>query len=180
MKNDRKVGSWKMLSSWPPRLTIRVSLGMLAALLTMIRLALPLLAVCFLWIPGLRAEESALEKLVKEERKTVDNEAVSVYGGKVGKLDAIFFIEWSGKKNPIEGFYYYPSRGKEKRYKLKGTNPKDGVIHLEEYSRMENGILRLSGTCRMTKKVTKSHIVWEGKLNNTDGRKLAMSFSRKR
>lgn len=126
------------------------------------------------------ADQASLDKLVKEEQSKVDNEAVSVYGGKVGKLEAIFFIEWSGEKNPVSGYYYYPSRGKDMRYKLKGTNPRDGVILLEEYTRKENGTFGLTAICRLTKRVAKSRILWEGKMNNTNGKQLEMSFSRRR
>ena len=127
---------------------------------------------------GAAAED--LDALIKREQGNVDNEAVTVYGGKVGKLDAIFFIEWTGTGNPIDGYYYYPSRGREKKYFLKGSNPKEGVLMLREYSVDDNGKLSKSATCRLTKRLTKNRVVWEGKMNNTDGRVLEMNFSRPR
>ncbi len=129
---------------------------------------------------SLRADQASLDKLVKKEQANVDNEAVSVYGGKVGKLEAVFFIEWTGVGNPIEGHYYYLSRGKDKGYRLKGTNPKVGVIVLEEYTPKGDGTSRLTANCRLTKRVTKGRIIWEGQMNNTDGRQLKISFSRPR
>jgi hypothetical protein len=126
---------------------------------------------------ALHADQASLDKLVKTEQANVDNEAVSVYGGKVGKLEAVFFIEWAGVGNPVEGHYYYPSRGKETRYKLKGSNPKDGVLLLEELTK-KDGIWKLSATCRLAKRAAEGRVVWEGTMNNTDGRELEMSFSR--
>ena len=119
-------------------------------------------------------------KLVKKEQAKVDNEAVSVYGGKVGKLEAVFFIEWNGDGDAIDGYYYYPTRGAKKRYKLKGSNPEDGVLLLTEFTPKGDGAFKLSARCRLTKRVTTSRIIWEGKMNNTDGRQLQMSISRPR
>ena len=117
---------------------------------------------------------------MKKEQANVDNEAVSVYGGKVGKLEAVFFIEWAGVGNPVEGQYYYPDRGRAKMYVLKGSNPKNGVLLLDEFTRNANGVLKKSAICRLAKKLTATRIVWEGTMTNLDGRQLSMSFSRLR
>jgi hypothetical protein len=121
-----------------------------------------------------------LEDRVAYEQRNVDNEAVAAYGGKVGKLDAIFLIEWDGEpNNTLNGFYYYPSRGRHLQYRLSGTNPKPGVLVLQEFTATANGGDVLSATCRLTKRVSGDRVIWEGKMNNTDGRVLPMSFSRK-
>ncbi|NNC89184.1 MAG: hypothetical protein HKN82_12060, partial [Akkermansiaceae bacterium] len=111
-----------------------------------------------------------LDALVKREQANVDNEAVVVYGGKVGTLDAIFHIEWAGTGNPVDGHYYYPSRGKRKSYILKGNNPKAGVLNLQEYTVDAAGKRKLTATCRLTKRLTGTRVIWEGQMNNTDGR----------
>lgn len=126
------------------------------------------------------ADQASLDKLVAKEQGNVDNEAVKVYGGTVGKLEAIFFIEFTGEGNRVDGWYYYPSRGRAKRYTLGGTNPKNGVILLQEYTPRENGAERLTANCRLEKRLTKTRIIWEGRMDNTDGRAFKMVFSRKR
>ena len=140
-----------------------------------------LLAICtFCYLPlaaPVRAD-GELDKTIKRLQANVDNEAVQVYGGNVGKLQAVFFIEWTGTGNAIEGYYYYPSRGRAKTYKLKGTNPKQGVITLQEFTPKEDGSYEHSASCRLTKKVSDSRISWSGTMNNTDGRTFPMKFSR--
>ena len=121
----------------------------------------------------------SLDELVAHEQRNVDNEAVIAYGGKVGKLEAIFLIEWDGEPdNKLQGYYYYPSRGRNRLYRLIGTNPKPGVLLLQEYSPTPSGGEVLSANCRLTKRETKDRIVWEGRMDNTDGRVLPMLFSR--
>ena len=126
------------------------------------------------------ADQASLDRLVETEQSNVDNEAVSVYGGKVGELEAVFFLEFTGTGNRVDGHYYYPSRGKEKSYMLKGSNPKEGVLLLEEYTTGADGKQTLSANCRLTKSIEKGRIIWSGEMNNTDGRKFKMMFSRKR
>jgi hypothetical protein len=131
-------------------------------------------------LPAGSAMADKLDALVKTEQANVDNEAVMVYGGSVGKLDAIFSLELTGTGNPVDGHYFYPSRGREKRYILKGSNPKDGVLVLQEYTVDAAGKLTLSANCRLTKSVTASRIIWQGTMTNTDGRVLPVQFSRPR
>lgn len=120
-----------------------------------------------------------LDDLVRIEQSRVDNESVSVYGGTVGKAQAIFAIEWTGTGNPVSGYYYYVSKPKTV-YTLTGTNPKDGVILLAEYTPQPNGQAIATANCVLTKRTANGRIYWEGTMNNTDGRKFPMSFSRKR
>lgn len=123
----------------------------------------------------------SLDELVAHEQRNVDNEAVIAYGGKVGKLDAVFLIEWDGEpNNTLQGYYYYPSRGRDPMYRLIGTNPKAGVLLLQEYSPTSSGGEVLSANCRLTKQETKDRIIWEGRMDNADGRVLPMSFSRQK
>ena len=121
---------------------------------------------------------SPLDDLVAREQANVDNEAVLAYGGIVGKLDAVFLIEWDKTNGVVEGYYYYPARGRERTYRLAGTNPKPGVLVLQEFSPKDGGGEVLSASCRLTKRVSGSRVIWEGTMNNTDGRVLPMSFSR--
>lgn len=120
-----------------------------------------------------------LDDLVRVEQSRVDNESVSVYGGNVGKAQAIFAIEWTGTGNPISGYYYYVSRPKTV-YTLTGSNPKDGVILLAEYTPQPNGQAVATANCTLTKRTANGRIIWEGVMNNTDGRKFPISFSRPR
>jgi hypothetical protein len=141
------------------------------------KLSLILLALLFSVSPSV---SETLEERVAYEQRSVDNEAVAAYGGKVGKLDALFLIEWDGEpNNTVNGFYYYPSRGRELKYRLAGTNPKSGVLVLQEFTPTANGGEVLSASCRLTKRVSGGRVIWEGTMNNTDGRVLPMWFARK-
>lgn len=129
----------------------------------------------------LSAAAASLDELVAREQDNVDNEAVVVFGGKVGKLDAIFLIEWDEHPgNTLDGYYFYPSRGRDRMYRLAGKLPKPDVLLLEEFTPKPGGGDALSATCRLTKRVSGDRITWEGTMRNTDGRELPMSFSRKR
>jgi hypothetical protein len=123
-------------------------------------------------ILSLHAE--SIEELA--EKEPIDNEAVVAYGGKVGKLPAIFAIEWAGKK--VFGYYYHPSKGRKKMYQLEGSNPKQGVVILKEYTSLANGERKHTATIHLKKSIIDGRIIWSGVMNNTDGRKLPVSFSR--
>lgn len=109
-------------------------------------------------------------------RQFADNEAVNIYGGKVGKLPAVFFIEWAGKE--IFGHYYHPRR-KNKTYTLRGKNTKPGALVLKEYTPLGNGNSKMTALIKLKKKIRKGRVIWSGTMYNTDGRELAVYFSRK-
>lgn len=111
-------------------------------------------------------------------RMVADNEAVQIYGGKVGKLPALFFIEWAGGN--VYGHYYHPAKGSQQTYQLEGTNPRNGVLNLKEFTQGHGGERKLTARIFLTKKVVKGKIIWSGMMHNTDGRKLPVSFSRGR
>jgi hypothetical protein len=143
-------------------------------------LGIALLLPTMLW-----AGQESLAGLVKQEQANSDNEAVSVYGGKVGPADAIFFIEWSGTGNPVEGRYYLPARGKNipARGKnmicvLKGTNPRSGVLELEVFTANADGALVPHASCKLKKRISGDRIVWEGEKLYPNGRSLPISCSR--
>ncbi len=138
-----------------------------------ISLGIALLLPTMLW-----AGQESLAGLVKQEQANSDNEAVSVYGGKVGPADAIFFIEWSGTGNPVEGSYYLPARGKNMIYVLKGTNPRSGVLELEVFTANADGTLVPHARCKLKKRISGDHIVWEGEKFYPNGRSLPIRFSR--
>ena len=127
-----------------------------------------------LLIPALSSQAKTIEEIAASE--VVDNEAVKVYGGKVGKLPAVFFIEWASDQ--IFGHYYHPSKGKKNTYQLQGTNPKQGVLILNEMTQQKDGSNKKSATIKLKKKVVNGKIVWAGTMFNTDGRKFPVSFSR--
>ena len=139
---------------------------------------LAIFSCCYLPISVPARADAGLDKTIMRLQADVDNEAVQVYGGSVGELQAIFFIEWTGTGNPVEGYYYYPAKGRAKTYKLTGSNPKAGVLILQEFTPQEDGSYELSASCRLTKKVSDRRIIWEGTMNNTDGRTFPMEFSR--
>jgi hypothetical protein len=96
------------------------------------------------------------------------------YVGHVGQLDAIFFLKWmpGGK---IQGTYFYPKRGINRSYTLLGENSEDGKIYLEEYTDKA-----LTARIGLVKSINSREIVWEGAMQNVDGRRFEMSFRRDR
>lgn len=124
------------------------------------------------------AHASALGELVARERANRDNESVEVYGGSVGKLEAVFLLEWDDHNKIVNGYYYYPARGRHCAYRLDGTNPQPGVLLLREFTPTAAGGEELSANCRLAKRVKGGRVIWEGEMHNTDGRALKMAFSR--
>jgi len=109
-----------------------------------------------------------------------DNELAATYSGRVGKLPATFVLEWDSGNREVRGYYFHPSRNPQKKYKLDGSNPEDGVLDLREFSSDATGTERLTANCTLIKRVSDNRIIWEGTMNNTDGRVLPMSFSRQK
>lgn len=106
------------------------------------------------------------------------NELAAAYNGRVGKLPATFVLEWDSSSRQVRGYYFHPSRNAQKKYKLEGDNPENGVLNLKEFSPDAAGNERLTANCTLRKRVSDNRIIWEGTMNNTDGRELPMSFSR--
>lgn len=138
----------------------------------------PWLAAVVMIPAFLCADQEALDALAQEAQTEVDSEAVSVYGGKVGNADAIFFIEWAGAGSQVEGRYYLLARGKDFMYVLKGSNPKSGVLEFEDFLEAGEGNLVLNSACTMTKRVSDERIVWEGEKTYESGHVVPISFSR--
>lgn len=91
------------------------------------------------------------------------------YHGKVGKLDAVFDIEWGGD-NSVGGIYYYPSR-KGVTYTLEGEFGADDKLILREYTEGKiTAVMILSHTGG------EDNVRWSGKMKNTDGREFDMWF----
>ncbi len=99
--------------------------------------------------------------------------AATDYRGKVGRLEAVFSLDWHSDGS-VTGIYHYPSR-QGVRYELRGSNPAEGELRLEEYT---DG--RPTARCLLRKRLEQGAIVWEGMMWNTDGRRFPMSFSRAR
>jgi len=95
------------------------------------------------------------------------------YTGKVGKLGAVFSLDWASDGS-VAGVYHYPARPGV-RYALRGSNPSEGKLYLEEFT---DGAL--TARCHLVKRIEDGRIVWEGTMANMDGRRLPMSFSRAR
>lgn len=91
------------------------------------------------------------------------------YRGKVGKLDAVFDIDWGGDET-VSGSYYYPSR-KGVIYTLQGEFAANGKLVFREYTNgTVTAILTLSESGRQ------DTFRWSGKMKNTDGREFDMWF----
>lgn len=107
-----------------------------------------------------------------------DNEAAVEYIGHVGKLRAKFVLEWDSANRRVSGHYYHPTRNPQKKYRLDGNNPQDGILSFREFSPDASGNERLTANCTLRKRLDGDRIVWEGTMKNTDGRVLPMLFSR--
>ena len=93
------------------------------------------------------------------------------YRGHVGKLDAVFYLDWH-EDGTVSGSYSYPDRPGV-TYLLKGANPREGVLVIDEFTGKKR-----TARCELAKMLTGDEIVWAGKMFNTDGRIFEMSFSR--
>lgn len=91
------------------------------------------------------------------------------YRGKVGKLDAVFDIDWGGDET-VAGTYFYPSR-KGVIYKLQGEFAADGKLVLREYT---NGTV--TAVLILSETGGQDSFRWSGKMRNTDGREFDMWF----
>ncbi|MEM6916178.1 MAG: hypothetical protein AAF491_06380, partial [Verrucomicrobiota bacterium] len=97
----------------------------------------------------------------------------SEYTGSVGKMEAVFSLEWRSDGS-VSGSYSYPSRAGIS-YSLSGSNHREGELYLEEFTAGQ-----LSAKCYLRKRLTDSQIIWEGEMHNTDGRRFPMRFARSR
>ncbi len=98
----------------------------------------------------------------------------AVYEGNVGRLPASFTLRWHGDDS-VSGVYLYPTRDSGKGYALRGLNTRAGELFLEEFTRGE-----LTARIYLFKRLTDSRIVWEGQMQNTDGRRFPVTLSRPR
>jgi hypothetical protein len=94
----------------------------------------------------------------------------TTYVGYVGQRNAIFYLNWL-PNGRISGTYYYP--GRNRTYDLSGNNFKEGEVYLDEYTDGE-----LTARIGLTKYIVANQIVWTGIMQNTDGRRFEISFSR--
>jgi hypothetical protein len=93
------------------------------------------------------------------------------YSGSVGSRAAIFTLTWAEDGN-IAGSYYHPGDGVV--FQLKGKNTSDGQLVLTEFANgTQSAILTLS------KSVSQCFITWTGKMHNTDGGVIPVTFSRR-
>lgn len=93
------------------------------------------------------------------------------YQGKIGKLEAVFSLEWHDDGS-VTGAYGHPAKPGT-IYSLEGNNPAEGELYLEEYTGDT-----LTARCYLRKVVTDGVILWRGEMRNTDGRILPMEFAR--
>lgn len=95
------------------------------------------------------------------------------YGGQVGSRFAYFQLTWQADGNVV-GSYYHPSDNGAITYTLRGKNTANGQLVLTEYTRgSQTAILTLN------KSINQGLITWSGKMHNTDGRVIPVSFTRR-
>ena len=99
--------------------------------------------------------------------------AGTTYEGKVGKLAAVFDITFK-EDDIVSGSYSHPKRPGV-TYGLIGHNREAGKLYLEEWTGD-----KLSARCYLEKRLTDTHIIWEGEMRNTDGRTFPMEMKRER
>ena len=113
---------------------------------------------------------AALEKSVKDQPGTLAH----VYVGSVGRLKAVFSLDWAAN-GTVSGVYCNPTRDASMIYTLIGDNPREGFIRLREYTHSN-----LTARLELRKSLTPGWIIWSGKMHNTDGRVLDVTFQRER
>jgi hypothetical protein len=97
------------------------------------------------------------------------------YTGNVGSKAAYLTIEWPKGSSKKAGWFItgnYSVNDTGKTYQLRGQNPRQGRLILEEYT----GDKR-TATIRLKKSKVKGKITWSGTMVNTDGRKIPVKFS---
>jgi hypothetical protein len=95
------------------------------------------------------------------------------YGGSVGSRYAMFQLTWQPDGNVV-GSYYHPGDNGSITYQLKGKNTANGQLVLTEYTQgRQTAILTLN------KSIQQGLITWSGKMHNTDGRVIPVSFTRR-
>jgi hypothetical protein len=98
---------------------------------------------------------------------------VQNYGGNVGSRFALFQLTWQPDGNVV-GSYYHPADNGAITYTLRGKNTANGQLVLTEYTRgNQTAILTLN------KSIQQGLITWSGKMHNTDGRVIPVSFTRR-
>lgn len=95
------------------------------------------------------------------------------YQGRIGKLEAVFSLEWHDDGS-VTGAYGHPAKP-GKVYSLVGSNPAEGELYLEEFTGDA-----LTARCYLRKEIADGVILWRGEMRNTDGRILPMEFARAR
>lgn len=99
--------------------------------------------------------------------------AAAEYEGTVGKMKAVFSLDWQDD-GTVTGTYAYPDRPGTV-YTLRGKNAAEGELYLEEYTGDE-----FTARCYLGKVITDGVIIWRGEMRNNDGRAFPMEFSRRR
>ena len=99
------------------------------------------------------------------------SDSVKHYDGSMGPRQAEFSLEW-GENGAVKGSYFYTGDNRS-QYKLIGSNKAEGVLELNVYSGD-----RLTARMSLQKKTKGNSISWDGVLKGTDGKILAVSFSR--
>ena len=95
------------------------------------------------------------------------------YGGTVGSRFAYFQLTWQPDGN-VSGSYYHPADNGAITYQLRGKNTANGQLVLTEFTNgSQSAILTLS------KSINQGLITWSGKMHNTDGRVIPVSFTRR-
>ena len=95
----------------------------------------------------------------------------NLYEGMVGAQRAVFTLTWNAD-GKVNGTYHCPG-GSGKVYVLRGSNPDQGELVLNEYTSGTH-----TATCYLTKSNEQGNIVWRGVMHNNDGRDKAMFFYR--
>jgi hypothetical protein len=97
------------------------------------------------------------------------------YTGNVGSKAAYLTIEWPKGSAKKAGWFItgkYSILESDKTYQLRGQNPRQGRLILEEYT----GDKR-TATIRLKKSKVKGKITWSGTMRNADGRRIPVKFS---
>lgn len=127
-------------------------------------------------------EMEEAEQIAQDHYAACACENVAFCVGKVGRLTAVFSFEigvfYGEEEGEIFGTYYYPARGEERTYDLRGGSEGPDLLVIREYTRRGGNPndLVLSANIVLHKEEEDGKVVWRGTMYNTDGRELPMFF----
>ncbi|MBS0657208.1 MAG: hypothetical protein JSR82_03045 [Verrucomicrobia bacterium] len=105
---------------------------------------------------------------------TVQEAAPIIYSGNVGSKSTAFELTWH-RDGRVTGLYIYHGEPTRPKYSFRGRKDGEGQLILNEYSDGD-----FSARIILSRRVTRTEVIWEGTMFNADGRKIPTTIRRPR